>query len=469
MTVFHCSFRNITGRRKAERPLLDSKIRAQLEKIGALREIALAVNSTMDLQDVLKVLLEKVDPFLPCPAITAVSLLNKETGLIERVACRNIKEEEWMEEIRGIGSRKGDIVWFIIRTKSPAAISNMQTDPRIQNHQLLHKYGLASYLGVPLIAKDEPLGVLSIYTKEKYEFSEEEIEFLWALAEETSSAVSNSQLYEQTKKQALELERANKVKSDFLSVMSHELRTPLTAIVGYTGLVRDGVFGEINPEQEKALAKVMIRSNELLHMINGVLQVTSIEANDIDVDIRQVELDDFLNALRSDYDVPLDKELRLVWDYPSGLPAVKTDSEKLKHILRNIINNAIKFTQKGRVIVSARMKEGYVQEGRGSGHLEVSVSDTGMGIPNEKIPIIFDMFSQVDSSETRPYGGVGLGLYIVKKYTELLRGTVQVESEVGKGSTFTVKIPCENIKDGYPGGASLRLDRPTTRTTNFRL
>lgn len=125
------------------------------------------------------------------------------------------------------------------------------------------------------------------------------------------------------------------------------------------------------------------------------------------------------------------------------LPFIKTDSAKLKQILQNLIDNAIKFTEKGSVTVSARIRQ-QEEERLTSTYVEFKVADTGIGIFKEMLPVIFDKFRQADSSETRLYGGVGMGLYIVKKFTGLLGGTVEVESEVGKGSTFTITIPVAN-------------------------
>jgi signal transduction histidine kinase len=291
-------------------------------------------------------------------------------------------------------------------------------------------------LGIPLIAKDEVLGVISFYTKEEHEFSNEEIEFLSTLATQAAIAIHNSQLYEEMKNLAGDLARSNRVKDEFLSVMSHELRTPLSVVVGYTGMIKDRMLGEINEEQEKALEKVIGQAKDQLTLISGILQATQLEAEGVKVERREISLRDFLNDLRSSYEVPLGKELTLKWDYPSDFPVVQTDSEKLKQILQNLINNAIKFTEKGNVTISAR----HIPEAKA---VEFKVADTGIGIPKEALPAIFEKFRQADSSETRLYGGVGLGLYIVKRFTELLGGKVEVESEEGKGSTFTVKIPCE--------------------------
>ncbi len=428
-----------------------------LERMRTLHEIDRAITSTLDLRAVLDVLLEKIDLVLPYAA-TTIRLFNKKNGLLEPMVCRNLDEKEWMAEQWRGGRGLANIVY---ETRAPTIIANAQTDPRVRDPEFYHKHRLVSYLGVPLLVKGEALGALGFYTKEEHEFSPEEVEFLSTLASQAAIAIYNSQLYERSNNLAIELEKSNKVKDEFLGVMSHELRTPLSVIVGYTGMIKDKIFGEITPEQNKALEKIMARSNDLLSMISGILQATSIESKSVAVESHEINLSSFLNELRSAYDCPLGKELILNWDYPSALSTMKTDGQKLKHILQNLINNAIKFTAKGSVTISAGVKEGSrqtaakkkeepcLQTALPTGDkrwVEFKVADTGIGIPKEKHSLIFEMFRQVDSSETRLYGGVGLGLYIVKKYTEMLGGTVEVESKVGKGSIFTVTIPCDGLR-----------------------
>ena len=216
--------------------------------------------------------------------------------------------------------------------------------------------------------------------------------------------------------------------------MSHELRTPLAAITGYTSLVIDRVLGEINRPQEETLGKVLDRSKDLLGLIEGMLEITQLSVEKPKVGIEEFHLADLLNELRLDYDVSLNKKLTLVWDFPSDLPTIKTDREKVRHILQNLINNAIKFTELGQVVITAL----YFPKTR---KVEFKVADTGIGIPKELIPVIFEKFRQGDSSERRLYGGTGLGLYIVKKLTDFLGGEIEVESEPGRGSTFTVTLP----------------------------
>ncbi len=430
-----------------ENARLFSETKRNLERVRALREIDQAITSTLDLDAVLNVLLQKIDLVLPYAA-TTVRLFNKQSGLLEPVACRNLDEREWKAEQWRAGRGIPNVVF---ETRAPVRINNVRTDPRNKDLNFFTKHGLVSYLGVPLIIKDEVLGVISFYTKEEHEFSNEEVEFLTTLAGQAAIAIHNSQVYQEMVSLAAQLSRSNKVKDEFLSVMSHEFRTPLNVVMGYTGMMRDGLLGEINPEQEKALEKVISRARDQLTMISGILQATQIEAEGIKMEKREVSLKDFLDDLKSSYSIPLGKELALVWDYPANLPAIHTDGEKLKHVLQNLINNAVKFTERGRVTVSARSFNGSGesrrQEAEGDGRkgaVEFKVADTGIGIAKEFFPLIFDRFRQVDSSETRRYGGVGIGLYVAKKFTELIGGEIEVESEPGKGSTFTVTIPWEN-------------------------
>jgi signal transduction histidine kinase len=242
---------------------------------------------------------------------------------------------------------------------------------------------------------------------------------------------SNSELEEANRS----LVKANKGKDEFLHVVSHELRTPLNVLLGYSQLVKDGTFGTINPKQDNALDKVIGCGKELMNMISEILRATSIEAGKLKAEIFQIPMCELLDDLKSNYDIPLDKELTFKWDYPLEPRIIETDGDKLKHILQNLMNNAVKFTDKGSITFTAR----YFPETKVA---EFKVADTGVGIDQEMLPPIFDMFHQLDSSVTRTQGGVGLGLFIVKKYTEALGGQVQVSSELGKGSIFTVTIPC---------------------------
>lgn len=417
---------------RRERRQAEEQVRRQQERMRALHEINLAITSTLDLQSILDLLLEKIELLLPWTTAITIRLVNRQSGDLEPVAYRNLDDAVWnAEEWDG-----HDLAQLVFRGRSPLMIANVQTSRAIRNPAFFRRHGLVSYLGIPLVAKGEAVGVIGCYTKEKLHFGNEEVEFLSTFAGQVAVAINNSQLYEQTKKQAVELEKASRAKAEFLSVMSHELRTPIAAVIGYTEMIRNGILGKISNEQEATLQKIVRNSTELLGMINSILEASRIEAGTVRKETQEVDLGHFMGELKANYDVPWIKEVKLVWDYPSGLPTIKTDAWKLSHIIQNLINNALKFTDKGSVTVSARYfpKTKVVQLG---------VADTGVGIPRESLPVIFEMFRQVDSSSARSHSGVGLGLYIVKTFTELLGGKIEVQSEPGKGSIFTVTIPCE--------------------------
>jgi len=248
---------------------------------------------------------------------------------------------------------------------------------------------------------------------------------------------TNSQLEQANRS----LVNASKAKDEFLNIMSHELRTPLNVISGYAQILKDGVLGRIQPEQDHGLRTILVQSKELLRMINEVLQVGSLEGGNVSAKFAAVNLRDFFADIRSTYEVLPQKGIPLYWNIPDKLPMVNTDGEKLKHILQNLINNAIKFTEEGSVTISAR----HISQA-----IEFKVKDTGIGMPNETLPSIFQMFRQLDGSGTRSYGGAGVGLYIVKKFVELLNGKIEVESVLDKGSTFTVIIPIHASEEILP-------------------
>ncbi len=415
-------------RRKREQAEIDLRLRDA--RLRALHEINTAITSTLDLTKVLEILLEKIDLLLPYAA-TTIRLYDKNKGVLQPVACHNLDQREG--EVKS-GQRHRDPENIVFETNASLIIHDLKTDSRISDANSYPKFGLVSFLGIPLLAKKETLGTLGLYTSEEHEFTGDEIQFLNTLAGQVAVAIHNSRLYEEIKFQAGELDKANEVKSEFLSVMSHELRTPLNVMMGYVELVQEGMLGEIKPEQNEALKKSLHQSKNLLGMITDILQVTKIHAREVRLETSALVMERLLADLRSSYEISLKKDLALIWNIPSDLPIMETDGDKIKHILQSLIDNAIKFTDTGTVRISARTLPEI-------GKLELEVSDTGRGIAAEKIPSIFDMFHQLDSSATRFHEGVGLGLYLAKKNCELLGGELQVKSELGYGSTFTLVLP----------------------------
>ncbi len=248
------------------------------------------------------------------------------------------------------------------------------------------------------------------------------------------------------------MESANKVKDEFLSVMSHELRTPLSITMGYVGMMKEGLLGEITPEQEEALQKVLNQSADQLRMVNDIMETTYLESRTVAIERQLVNVSDLFRHLKSDLEATHEKnQAAPLWNYPSEPLPVVTDSRKLRQIVQNLISNALKFTDHGKATVSVKtvsrspnlpLFDDERDEQKDSDQwLEIKVRDTGRGIPADKLDAIFEKFYQLDTFETRLYGGLGLGLYITKQFTELLDGKIAVESEISEGSTFTVTIP----------------------------
>ncbi len=415
-----------------ENAWLHEESQRSLERIRALREIDLAIVNTMDLETVLNVLLEKTERFLAQNAVSSIRLVDKKTGILEPVACRNLDEIEW-KEVLGKKTGLSDVVFD---TGLPLVIRNVQTDPRTRDPSFFIRRELVSYIGAPLIVEDKVLGVLGYYTKKERRFSRHEIDFFVTLAGQAAIGIYKCQLFEEIKNQAVKLAKSNKVKDEFLGVMSHELRTPLSSIMGYASLLKDEALGKNSPQQAKAAQIIRKKANDLLFMIRSILETTNLESGATERNQGWVELARMLEDLREGYDLLKDAtDIDLRWHCGGDLPVIFTDGEKLKQILQNLIDNALKFTNQGSVTVSAH----YLRDRKA---VQFAVTDTGIGISQPMIPVVFDKFRQVDSSDKRLYEGVGLGLFIVKKFTEVLGGEITVDSEVGRGSTFQITLPC---------------------------
>jgi signal transduction histidine kinase len=232
------------------------------------------------------------------------------------------------------------------------------------------------------------------------------------------------------------LEEANKHKSQFLANVNHELRTPVSAIIGYGRLVLRETEGQIAPLQKENLQDLIQNAERLLGMIDSLLDFAKIEAGKVEVRVEPVRLEGIIHEATSTIEPILNGErVRLIREIASDLPVLNTDREKLRQVILNLLDNAAKFTESGEIKISAAQNNGL---------LRLVVSDTGIGIEKEDLRQIFEEFHQGDVSSTKKYRGTGLGLAIVKRLVILLGGDVGVESEVGKGSIFTVTLPLDD-------------------------
>jgi PAS domain S-box-containing protein len=242
------------------------------------------------------------------------------------------------------------------------------------------------------------------------------------------------------RRQHIALEQASALKSQFLANMSHEFRTPLNAILGYTHMLLNGVSGAVSDAQRKSLTRIDSNSQHLLALINDILDITRIEAGRMPLTMSTFRIQVLVEEVMSELE-PIIKRSNLSVRaiMPRTLPQLRSDRQKVKQIVLNLLSNALKFTPTGSVSISAA----YAARDRVIG---IAVADTGVGIPADDRVKVFEDFRQLDSSPARGYGGTGLGLSICRRLSQMLGGTIDLESEVGTGSTFTLRLPARPRK-----------------------
>jgi signal transduction histidine kinase len=252
----------------------------------------------------------------------------------------------------------------------------------------------------------------------------------------SGGADANQKALDLLKEEKQRAENLARVKSEFLNQVSHELRTPLAVIIGYLECMTDGLYGQIESKHQEILQLVAKQSTHLKNMIDQILIFSRLEASRQPMRIEDVSLQEILTEIRDTFDfLCRQKGLSLVWDVPAGALTLRTDAERIKEILGNLLQNAVKYTDRGSITLA-------LKESSGPASITVEVSDTGIGIPPHLLGTVFDPFVQVHkTSAENSRGGIGLGLSIVKKHVEQLSGTISAESEPGKGSTFRVTLP----------------------------
>jgi signal transduction histidine kinase len=244
-----------------------------------------------------------------------------------------------------------------------------------------------------------------------------------------------AQQNELLRRQAIELEQASALKTQFLANMSHEFRTPLNAMLGYTSMLLQGVAGAVEPPVKRQLGRIESNGRHLLTIINEILDISRIEAGRMPLQVSRVKIPELIGEVKSELEpIIMRSKLSVVLDVPNDLRPVTTDRQKVKQIVLNLLSNALKFTHKGTITISARRQE----HGQ---TLTLSVVDTGIGIAPADQEKIFEDFRQIDNSPTRAYGGTGLGLSICRRLAQMLDGRIAVQSQMGAGSTFTLTLP----------------------------
>ncbi len=298
--------------------------------------------------------------------------------------------------------------------------------------ELMRRLGVASALYAPVVRGDQIIGVLIVgFIARRAAFSGRQRRLALGIAHVAATTLENRRLI-------ADLQSANRLKSEFVATMSHELRTPLNVIMGYTEMLADRIVRTDEPAFEDTLGRIRTQSVELLNLVSATLDMGRLEAGRESLTMDAVAIDPLFAELARELDSLTSPAVQLRWQNNVDRVAIMSDRVKLKTILKNLVGNALKFTSTGTVDVTAQRTDSWVR---------FTIRDTGLGIAPEHLSMIFEMFRQVDSSSTRQFGGVGLGLHIARRLADLLGGNIAVESRLGAGSVFVVTLPVERATE----------------------
>jgi PAS domain S-box-containing protein len=428
----------------SEKKIMEQEIMQSNRELTALNTISSKVNQTLKLKEILNGSLRIMLELTHAP-VGWISLVNSENRDQQLLLTQQGLSSEFIQEESDV-NHESCMCWEVVKSKHPQVIDMKECN--CPSHGIIQQENLVETISIPLISKDQVLGVMSLSWKSKQGFPERDLRFFASIGKEIGIAVENALLFEdvQKAKESLQklnrkLEEASRIKSEFLANTSHELRTPLNSIIGFLGLILDGYC--INKEEEKEFVRnAQYSAKQLLVIINDVLDLAKIEAGRMKLELEGVDLKMVLDEVYLLTQVQAQQK-RLVFSlvYDSDTPPkVYADSGKLKQVMINLIGNAIKFTDSGEVAIRTRTQEE-------KGNVLIRVEDTGIGIPPGMQDKLYEKFRQVDGSSTRKYGGTGLGLTITKNLVEMMGGKIKLESPgEGKGTKviFTVPLYREN-------------------------
>jgi GAF domain-containing protein len=418
---------------------LEARTRQLAQSVGELRalgEVGQAVSSTLDLQTVLSTIVRH-----------AVQLSRTDGGVVYEydeaaeefhLRASHLMESEVVETLQATPVRPGQGATGRAATMhAPVQLSDILNEQEFTGTKvrpIFTRLGYRSVLAVPLLREGRIMGALTVYRKQAGSFSPEVVQLLQTFATQSALAIQNARLFREIEDKSRQIEAANRHKSEFLANMSHELRTPLNAIIGFSEVLGERMFGELNEKQAEYTEDILSSGRHLLSLINEILDLSKVEAGRMELELATFDLPLAIDNARTFVRERATKHgINLDVTIDERLGEFVGDERKIKQILLNLLSNAVKFTPEGgRIGINARQADGSV---------EISVSDTGIGISPEDQSKIFEEFLQVGGDYAHKREGTGLGLTLAKKFVELHGGRIWVESEVGKGSTFSFTLP----------------------------
>lgn len=409
-----------------------------IAELRALGDVVQAVNSSLDLQQVLVTIVTRAVELSQAKEGTIYEY--DETAEVFEPRANYGASQAMVEALYESRIRIGDTtVGRCAEARAPVQLSNVEEDVSYRLRDLLLGEGVRSVLAVPLLREDRVIGALVVRRAAAGEFPQGVVDLLQTFAAQSVLAIQNARLFREIQEKGEELAAASQHKSKFLANMSHELRTPLNAIIGVTEMLLEDAHDLKRDDEVEPLERVIRAARHLLALINDILDLSKVEAGKMELHLESFPLaplvEDVLKTIQ-----PLAEKNgnELAANCPADLGTIRADQTRVRQALLNLLSNANKFTERGKVTVSVRRTAGDAGE-----WITMAVADTGIGMTPEQLGKLFQEFVQADSSTTRKYGGTGLGLAISRRFCQMMGGDITVESEVGRGSTFTVRLPAE--------------------------
>ena len=418
----------------------NQQVMEQAQELASIAKVAQLVNSTLDIDQVMETIKERLSRVFSF-SHTAILFLDKGRQILTLDRVSGDMPEALLDKLHGLPiplTEKNSAFAITAVNAIPHYLPNVSSDAGAAEGNSAEIYKLVpakSLLTFPLIKDDEVIGVLSFANTENYfHLEQEDIDQIGQYVTYIVSALSNARNYREIMAARSAADSANKAKSQFLANMSHELRTPMNAIIGFSEVLNERIFGELNDKQAEYLTDINAAGQHLLSLINDILDLSKIEAGRLELSLTEFDLTSVIDdAMAMMKERAATGGVTLHTDIDGDLSLITADQRLVKQVLINLLSNAVKFTLEGGSVTLRACKS--------DTEIEVSIIDTGIGIRKEEMDMLFEEFRQSSDDYTRKQEGTGLGLALSQRLIQLHDGLIRAESEPGQGSTFTFNLP----------------------------